>query len=144
MISLPDMFGAVDGGYLRDGRHNLSRVQENIKNLLGLKTATGILMIELHHLGGGLPDPDGSHQHAGSRIETEKAMSHHHRLHNRFIKKNLSRKFEKLHHRLVNVEEKHYLHRTGNMGAQYHHETCGMEALNRYQNGNMERMNKEL
>ncbi|KAF7491360.1 hypothetical protein SSS_05501 [Sarcoptes scabiei] len=74
MISLPDVIGAVDGGYLRDGRHNLSRVQENIKNLLGLKTATGILMIELHHLGGGLPDPDGTLQQAGSRIDTEKAM----------------------------------------------------------------------
>ncbi|KAF7496164.1 hypothetical protein SSS_03060 [Sarcoptes scabiei] len=31
------------------------------------QTATGILMIELHHLGGGLPDPDGFHQQVGSK-----------------------------------------------------------------------------
>ncbi|KAI7691151.1 hypothetical protein SSS_09596 [Sarcoptes scabiei] len=140
MISLPDVIGAVDGGYLRDGRHNLSRVQENIKNLLGLKTATGILMIELHHLGGGLPDPDGTLQQAGSRIDTEKAMSHQHRLFYRCAEIYLSRTFEKLLHQTGKSEEKHYRHRTGDKGALYPHKTCGMNAQYRYRIGKMETM----
>ncbi|KAF7487760.2 hypothetical protein SSS_10923, partial [Sarcoptes scabiei] len=139
MISLPDVIGAVVGRNLRDGRRTQSRVQEIIEKFL-LKTATGILMIELHHLGGGLPDPDGTLQQAGSRIDTEKAMSHQHRLFYRCAEIYLSRTFEKLLHQTGKSEEKHYRHRTGDKGALYPHKTCGMNAQYRYRIGKMETM----
>ncbi|KAF7496361.1 hypothetical protein SSS_02720 [Sarcoptes scabiei] len=114
MISLPDVFGAVVGRNLRDGRRTQSRVQEIIEKFL-LKTATGILMIELHHLGGGLPDPDGTLQQAGSRIDTEKAMSHQHRLFYRCAEIYLSRTFEKLLHQLE-IGGEALSNRTGDKG----------------------------
>ncbi|KAF7496544.1 hypothetical protein SSS_01658 [Sarcoptes scabiei] len=121
MISLPDENGAVDGGYLRDGRHNQSRVQDIINKFLLIKTATGKLMIVLHHLGGGLPDPDGSHQQAGSITGLEKkAMSQQHRLHFRIAVLDRSRRFEKFRHQTGIMEEKQ--NRTGNMVALYHHQ----------------------
>ncbi|UXI22487.1 TBC1 domain family member 1, partial [Sarcoptes scabiei] len=127
MISLPDENGAVDGRYLRDGRRTQSRVQETIKKFLLIKTATGILMIELHHLGGGLPDPDGSHQQAGSITGLEKkAMSHRNRLY-RIAVLYCSRIFENYHHRWLKLEEQqqyqhrfaaqNHQHRTGKMAA---------------------------
>ncbi|UXI19710.1 FACT complex subunit spt16, partial [Sarcoptes scabiei] len=163
MISLPDVFGAVDGENLRDGRHNQSRVQEIIEKFSLIKTATGILMIELHHLGGGLPDPDGSHQQAGSITGLEKkAMSHRHRLY-RIAVLYCSRIFENYHHRWLKLEEQqqyqhrfaaqNHQHRTGKMAAMaatYPYQTringakqtrggaAVSVALFRYQSGNFE------
>lgn len=77
-----------------------------------LKTATGILVIELHHLGGGFPDPDGFHQLArikimcldgeldgkSYRIWKSQTKSPCHRLSYRFAEPHLSRSNEKFHH----------------------------------------------
>ncbi|UXI16405.1 Guanine nucleotide exchange factor VAV2 [Sarcoptes scabiei] len=127
MISLPDVNGAVVGQNLRDGRRTQSRVQDTLKNLLRYKTATGILMIELHHLGGGLPDPDGSHQQAGSITGLEKkAKSHRNRLY-RIAVLYCSRIFENYHHRWLKLEEQQQY--------QYH-----FAAQNQYQTGKMAAM----
>ncbi|UXI22485.1 hypothetical protein NH340_JMT08428 [Sarcoptes scabiei] len=136
MISLPDVNGAVVGQNLRDGRRTQSRVQEISKNLLGFKTATGILMIELHHLGGGLPDPDRIHHLAGIKTEAEtkqaKMMSHQHRLY-RFAKIYPSRIFEKLHHHQSENGEESYHYRMGIMKEKHYHQTCQFSAAQNHQ-----------
>ncbi|KAF7490953.1 hypothetical protein SSS_07620 [Sarcoptes scabiei] len=123
------------GGNLRDGRRTQSRVQEISKNLLGFKTATGILMIELHHLGGGLPDPDRIHHLAGIKTEVgtkqAKMMSHQHRLY-RFAKIYPSRIFEKLHHHQIGNGEESYHYRIG-ITEEQHHQSCEFSAAQNHQ-----------